>query len=186
MLGNSSSTGRRNVPLGDTDRQHCRISCDRIFWYPHGPGWTHVCRNDDAPIRNSRNLRQLHDVFFIQPANPEADERRRMASCGSEYRTLGYPLPCRGLGRTQHGAGPDGSEDRLTIFASLFSSGSRRWSASQPLSAGSPGSHRSGKLRGAGALLLHQPAIDSGPGARFETYGEGAIAQGRLQTLTQT
>ena len=40
-------------------------------------------RHDRAAVRNDRDLRRLHDVFVVQPADPESGAGRRMAAASA-------------------------------------------------------------------------------------------------------
>src|SRR5438067_3013105 len=48
---------------------------------------------------HGRSVRRLHDLFFLQPANPEPDHGRRLAAGGRQRDPLRRPLPRRGLAR---------------------------------------------------------------------------------------
>ena len=86
LLGFNSAVNRRNISLGYVRRQRRRLIHHRVFCHFHWTRWKGIREFDSPTIRHDWILRRLHDVFVIQPADAQPDERRRMVSGRREYR----------------------------------------------------------------------------------------------------
>ena len=73
---------RRDLSDRHADRQRDRVLRHRLLRRPDRTRRPHLRRHGRAPVRDDRNLRRLHDLLLVQPADPQSRAGRRMDARG--------------------------------------------------------------------------------------------------------